>query len=134
MTLKPGSSGKKVCLFADVESLYVWLKSLESGECAPVGEREELVLEPGGFIEAELAGFEYAHEEDGKFYRLNFVRVGKASPSKNASGLVVSKHVGWVTDGLLLLRAYSDLDVDVIELQLGDSKINLDIDDDEDEP
>ena len=112
ITLKAGSPGKKIYLFPNAESLYVWSCAMERGETLQVPGIEELVLEPGGFIEAELRGFEYAYEGPQKFRRLELVRLGKAQRPKNASGLLVTVHTGWVSGGLLPMRHYSDQDID----------------------
>ena len=126
VSLNPGSSGRKIYLFSSAESLYVWLTGLENDEHLVVPDLDELLLEPGGFIEVELLGYEYAYEDGSHFHRLNFVRLGKAMPSKNAGGLVVTFHSGWVTTGLLPMKRYSDVDIDVMPLAEGESKIDLD--------
>ena len=140
VTLKPGSSGKKIYMFSNSESLYVWLKSLEADEQVVVPDLEELLLEPGGFMEVELLGFEYAFEVKDRFHRLDVVRIGKAMPSRNAAGLVVTVHGGWVNSGLLPLKSFSDADIEIVPITEEESKIDFetvkdDMDDEEsDEP
>ena len=125
ITLRPGSPGKKLYLFPSSEALYVWLCTVERGETIQVPDIEELFLESGGFIEAELRGFEYTYEEAGKFRRLELVRLGKTQATSNASGILVSTHKGWVSGGLLPMKHYSDADIDARVLHEGESKLDL---------
>ena len=125
ITLRPGSPGKKFYLFPTAEALYVWLCALERGEQLQVPDIEELVLEPDGFIEAELRGFEYSYEEGQKFRRLELIRLGKAHPPKNSSGLLVTIHSGWVSGGLMPMKSYSDSDIEVRQLEPRDERIDL---------
>lgn len=136
ITLKPKVTGKKFYLFPSSEALYLWLCALERNETLEVPDIEELVLEPDGFIEAELRGFEYSYEEAGHFKRLNLVRLGKAQAPKNSSGLLVSIHTGWVTEGLFPLKTYSDSSIDARVLDDGESRIDMPVlfkDEDEEE-
>ena len=135
VTLKPGSSGKKIYLFPTPEALYVWLCAMEHGEQITVPDIVELLLEPNGFIEAELRGYEYSYE-DGGCRRLDFVRLGLAQQPKNASGLLVTTHSGWVSGGLLPLRAYEDADINVSLLPASEARLQLRVlfaDEDEEE-
>lgn len=125
IVLQPGSTGKKFYLFPNAEALYVWLCALERGETFHVPDIKELLLEPGGFIEAELRGFEYAYEGGGRFRRLELVRLGKAQATQNASGLLVSTHTGWVSGGLMPMKHYSDADIDVRVLRTDEAKLDL---------
>lgn len=125
VTLRPGSTGKKIYLFPSPEALYVWLCAVEEGEHVNVPNLIEVPLQPGGFIEAELRGFEHAFEGAGRFRRLDFVRLGHAQQPKNASGLLVNIHAGWVAGGLLPMRRYSDADVDVCPLDEQDARLQL---------
>lgn len=125
ITLKPGSPGKKFYLFPTQEALYVWLCALERNETIQVPDIEEIFLEPGCFIEAELRGFEYAYEDDNRFKRLDLVRLAKTQPTQNASGLLVSTHSGWVSGGLLPMKHYSDVDIDARSLKNEDAKLDL---------
>lgn len=116
VTLSNGQDPKKIFLFPNSLTLNMWLKSMEVGEQVQVSNVTELVLEPNGFIEAELIGFEYAYEKN-KARRLDLVRLGLAQTPKNASGLLVSIHSGWVTGGLLPMRSFlgNDMKVEVID-------------------
>jgi hypothetical protein len=127
VTLKEGSTGRKIYLFPSPEALYVWACALERGEQVEVQSIEELVLEPGGFIEAELVGFEYAYDSPTsiKNKRMDLVRLGKAQQPDNAAGLQVSTHMGWVTGNLLPLKRYSDAHIDVQPLDDGQAKLDL---------
>ena len=125
ITLKPGSTGKKFYLFPTAEALYVWLCALEKGEQVQVPDIEELVLEPQGFIEVELRGFEYSYEDRQTYRRLDLVRLGKAQVPQNSSGLLVTIHTGWVSGGLMPMRLYSDSDIDVIPLDVAGARLNL---------
>jgi len=127
VTLRPESSGKKFYLFPTAEALYVWLCETERGEHVQVPDIVEVLLEPGGFIEAEMRGYEYSHEDAGKFRRLDLVRLGLAQKPKNASGFLVTTHSGWVSGGLLPLRKYSDADVDVDQISEHESKMNFEV-------
>lgn len=125
VTLKAGSTGKKICLFPSAEALYVWLTALERNEQVPVEGLEELVLEPGGFIEAELQGFEYSYEENQKFRRLDLVRLGKVHQPSNSAGLLVTTHSGWVSGGLLPMKDYSDSEMDVKLIDADSSRLDM---------
>lgn len=127
VTLKPGSPGRKFFLFPSAEALYVWACALERNEQVQVDGINELVLEPGGFIEAELRGFEYAYDSATslKNKRLDLVRLGKARTPQNAAGTEVSIHIGWVTGNLLPMRPYSDAHIDVTLLAEHEAKLDL---------
>ena len=126
IVLRPGSPGKKLYLFPSAEALYLFLCALERNEQTPIiPDIEELVLEPGGFIEAELRGFEYSYEGAGKFKRLELVRLGRAQQPKNSSGLLVTIHSGWVSGGLLPMKCYSDSDIDVRPLPQEEARLDL---------
>jgi len=120
-----GSPGKKFYLFPSSEALYVWTCAIERNEQIQVPEIEELLLEPGGFIEAELRGFEYAYESDGKFKRLELIRLGRAHQPANSSGLLVTTHTGWVTGGLLPLKPYNDATIDVRIIRPEEARLDL---------
>lgn len=126
ITLNASSTGKKFYLFPSAESLYLWVCALERNESLSVPGLEELVLEPGGFIEAELQGFEYVYEDAQKFRRLDLVRLGKTEQPKNAAGTMVTTHSGWVMGSLLPMKTYSDQNV-TIELLSADDKGKLDL-------
>ena len=120
-----GSPGKKFYLFPSSEALYVWTCAIERNEQIQVPEIEELLLEPGGFIEAELRGFAYAYESDGKFKRLELIRLGRAHQPANSSGLLVTTHTGWVTGGLLPLKPYNDATIDVRIIRPEEARLDL---------
>jgi hypothetical protein len=134
ITLKPNSPGRKFFLFPSAEALYVWASALERNEQVQVEGIEEIVLEPGGFIEAELRGFDYAYDEGvapgtvpksvtGK--RLELIRLGKAHETSNASGTEVSTHSGWVLGNMLPMKRYSDAHIEVVPLNESDAKLDL---------
>ena len=125
VSLKASSNGKKLYLFPSAESLYVWLTHVEKGETLQVPGIEEVLIEPGGFVEAELRGFEYIYEDANRFRRIDLVRLGHAQQPKNASGLFVTVHVGWVAGGLLPMKSYSDSDIEVRRIEESESKIDL---------
>ena len=125
VTLRMGSPGKKFYLFPSSEALYVWTCAIERNEQIQVPEIEELLLEPGGFIEAELRGFEYAYEPDGKFKRLELIRLGRAHQPANSSGLLVTTHTGWVTGGLLPLKPYNDATIDIRIIRPEEARLDL---------
>lgn len=125
ITLRPGSPGKKFYLFPTAEALYVFLCSLERNEQVQVPGIEEIVLEPGGFIEAELRGFEYSYEGGQKFKRLELIRLGKAQAPKNSSGLLVTIHAGWVSSGLLPMRQWTDSDIEARPLNAEEARLDL---------
>ena len=134
ITLKPGCTGRKFFLFPSGEALYVWACALEKGEQVQVEGIVEIVLEPGGFIEAELLGFDYAYD-DGvkpgtlatslKHKRLDLIRLGKAHEPQNASGTEVSTHSGWVMGSMLPMKRYSDPQIDVVPLSDREAKLDL---------
>jgi hypothetical protein len=125
VSLRPGSPGKKFYLFPSAEALYVWSCAMERGETITVPDIEELVLEPGGYIEAELRGFEYIYDDNIKFRRFDLIRLGKAQVTKNSSGTLVTIHTGWVSGGLLPMKYYTDADIDARILQSNDAKLDL---------
>jgi hypothetical protein len=124
--LKTTSPGKKIYLFPSAEALYLWTCAMERNEQLEVPGLEELLVEPGGFIEAELRGFDYAYEGGQKFRRLDFIRLAKASQPRNASGLLVTTHMGWVSGGLLPMKDYVDSDIE-IQLLTNDDPGKLDL-------
>lgn len=127
ITLKEGSSGRKFYLFPSPEALYCWICAIEKDEQVVVPNIREIVLEPGGFIEAELTGFEYAYNDmkTTKHKRLDKIRLGLALQPKNAAGLEISTHAGWVTGALLPLKQYSDPHIDVVPIGEADSRLDL---------
>lgn len=125
ITLRPGAPGKKFYLFPSSEALYVFLCSLERNEQVQIPGIEEILLEPGGFIEAELRGFEYSYEGAQKYKRLELIRLGKAQQPKNSSGLLVTIHSGWVSSGLLPMRHYSGTDYDARPLLGEEARLDL---------
>lgn len=125
VTLRFGSLGKKFYLFPSAEALYVWTCALERNEQIQVPGIEELLLEPGGFIESELRGFEYVFEEKNKFRRFDFIRLARASQSLNSSGLLVTVHSGWVTGGLLPMKNYNDSDIDIKVLGPNEGRLDF---------
>lgn len=134
ITLKPNSPGRVFHLFPSAEALYVWSCALERGEQVQVEGIQEIVLEPGGFIEAELQGFDYAYEESvspGKIAtnlknkRFDLIRLGKAHETQNASGTEVSTHEGWVMGNMLPLKRYSDPHIDVTLVGASESRLDL---------
>lgn len=116
VTLNPGSNGKKFYLFPSAEALYVWACAIEADEHVQVPEIKELLLEPGGFIESELMGFEYDYDKN-RYKRFDLVRLAKAQQTSNASGMLVTVHSGWVIGGLLPMKNYSDTDITVKVLE-----------------
>lgn len=134
ITLKPNSPGRTFHLFPSAEALYVWACGLEKGETVQVDGIQEVVLEKGDFIEAELRGFDYAYEEGVTpgtvpaslaHKRLDLVRLGKAHETQNASGTEVSTYAGWVMGNMLPMKRYNDPHIDVAVVSDGDSKLDL---------
>ena len=101
--------------------------AMERNEQVHIPDIEELLLEPGGFIEAELRGFEYAYESGAATKRLNLIRLGRAQQPANSSGLLVSTHSGWVAGGLFPLKTYSDSTIDVKVIRPEDAKLDLSV-------
>jgi hypothetical protein len=127
ITLKESSAGRKFFLFPSPEALYVWATALEKNEQVVIEGIDELVLEQGSFIEVELTGFEYVYDSDSslKHKRLDRIRLGLAQQPKNAAGLQVSTHAGWVTGNLMPLKRYSDPDIDVTLIDQAEAKLDL---------
>ncbi len=127
ITLKDGSTGRKFFLFPSAEALYVWACALERNENLVVDGIQELVLEPGGFIEAELMGFEYVYDDatSMKHKRLDLIRLGKAHQTKNASGLEASTHMGWALGNMLPMKRYSDAHIEVVSISPEESQLDL---------
>lgn len=127
VTLQPGSEGKKFSLFPSQEALYVWACALEKGETVQIDGIEDLVLDQGSFIEAELIAFEYIYDSKTsmKNKRLDFVRMGKANKPANAAGLQVSTHSGWVTGNMFPMKQYSDAHIDVKPIAQADAELDL---------
>jgi len=121
-------------LFADPETLYVWLKSSSDHDDVP---STKLELGPGEFIEAEWRGCEYVYEDNGNILKLNLIRLAKASPTQNASGVLANIAYGWVTDDIIPMIDYSDSDIVIRRLtSQGEMKLDLPamFQDDETEP
>jgi len=124
ITLNAGSTGKKFYLFPSVEALYLWTCAMDRGEALEVPGIEELLLEPADFIEAELLGFEYVYD-DAKHRRFDLVRLGRAHGTKNASGLQINAHQGWVTGNLLPLKQYSDAHINIRVINHDEERLDL---------
>jgi hypothetical protein len=127
VTLRPGCPGKTFVLFPDPTSLYVWACSLEKGEQVQVDGKQELVLDQGSFIEAELVGFEYIYDSTTSMdhKRMDLVRLGKANLPQNAAGLQVSTYEGWVLGSMLPMKRYTDTNIDVVPLEADEARIDL---------
>lgn len=122
MTINEHSVGRTLPVFVDPESAYMWLH--EATQLDEISDVDKVALLPGEFIEAEWRGCEFAYE--GHVHsRLDLCRFAKASPSENASGLVISTHYGWVHDCILPFRNYKDEDIEVVKLDPNDERIDL---------
>lgn len=125
LALKEDTEGKKLWLFPTVEAIYLWACAVDRGAPLEVPGIEELLLEQGGFIEAELRGFEYVYDGP-KSRRFDYVRLGKAQRVENASGLLVTIHAGWVCGSMLPMKSGSTVDLEVTTFADGDNgKIDL---------
>lgn len=126
VTVNEGSPGRTLFLFGDAESAYVWLS--EAYEDPTVVDRipdvERVVLLPGEFIEAEWRGCEYAYDGP-RHTRVDFVRMAKAQPTQNASGMLVSIHYGWLADCIIPFFEYRDDDIVATPLPDGEGKLDL---------
>lgn len=125
VTVNDGSPGRTLLLFNDPEGAYVW--SMEAYDDPSIVDSipdvERVVLLPGEYIEAEWRGCEYVYDGPNHI-RLDFVRLAKAGFPHNAAGLLISTHVGWVTDCIIPFRTYKDDDIDVKSLSAGESLID----------
>jgi len=105
--LKPDVAMKSLLVFDSSESLYVWLNDVGAGP-QPLGSFSIDVM-TGEFIEVEWRGYEYIY--DGPLVRrLDAIRLAKGSPTKNASGMLVSVHYGWITDDVIAFRDREEQD------------------------
>lgn len=104
--LKNKALGKPFRFFDSAEALYLWLNDVGAGP-DPDGSSVVTLL-PGDFLEVEWRGCEFAHEGADRYRRLDYVRFAKGSPTKNASGLVVSVDHGWVADDTFIFRDIED--------------------------
>jgi hypothetical protein len=127
ITLNEGSPGRKFFLFPSAEALYVWAVALERNEQVQVDGIQEMVLEPGGFIEAELTGFEYVYDSETtlKNKRLNLIRLAKAHQTQNAAGLEACTYAGWVMGNMLPIKQYSDAHINVRVIDNNESQLDL---------
>lgn len=128
ITLKDGAPGKKLWLFPSAEALYVWSSAAERGEQVQVPGITELGLSPGGLIEAELLGFDYAYEDKGvgRYTRFDYVRLALTTKPMNAAGTVATTHVGWSMGGLLPMRPYADDTIDVRAIDEDEATLDFD--------
>lgn len=114
--------GHTFMLFVDPETLYVWLKSADH-DLIP---STKIDLKQGDLIEAEWRGCEYVYEENGNILKLNLVRLAKASPTQNASGMLASIAYGWVSDDIFPLNDYVDSDI-VVKRLMSRNEMKLDL-------
>jgi hypothetical protein len=132
--LQSGSLGHTFMLFTDPETLYVWLKSSADHDGVP---STKIELRPGEFIEAEWRGCEYVYEGNGNVLKLNLIRLAKASPTQNASGMLANIAYGWVSDDVVPMGDYSDSEI-IVHRMLLPAEARLDLPamfkDDETEP
>lgn len=123
LTVNEGSAGRTLYLFGEPEGAYVWVT--EAGENPAVIDTipdvECVVLLPGDFIEAEWRGCEYDY--DGQQHtRIDFVRLAKATPTQNSSGMLVSIHYGWTHDCIIPFRQYKDDDISAVMVPADEPK------------
>jgi len=100
-----GAPARAFHAFASSAELLAWVRAVSNGEQVQhAAGMLTLVLERGSFLDVELVGYEYAYDV-APAARLNHVRMALAQRTSNAAGLLVSIYQGWVTDGMLPLRA-----------------------------
>ena len=92
--LLPGVKEKDIRFFDSVEALY---ENMCYGAAA---ENESFVvyIDEGDFLEVEWMGCENLFEEDGTWHKLSYVRMCRASQTKNASGIRVMPYIGWISE------------------------------------
>ena len=128
------SPGRRFWLFSSSLELWQWILSCyeEPGNAtegiAPAG-AHEIVLRPGGFLEVEWCGTEPMQDVNapGGWRYLNLVRIGEAQPTANASGNVVTIHMGWVISSIIPMEDYEDNNIDVWRID-DDEEAELDLD------
>lgn len=81
-------------------------------------------LEQGQFMEAEWLGCEYSYDAEPP-QRMNFIRLAKAHESKNASGMLMTMHYGWVEETWIPFKDVSEGDVIVKVLIEGECRLEM---------
>jgi len=118
------SEPQSFLLFNSAEALYEWLDDGTDDPSSYMGEAEDVVIAPGEYIEAEWRGCEYVY--DGPDHqRLDYVRVAKAAPTENASGMLVTIHFGWTVEEELPFSECEDEDIVVKRLGSDDKQLDL---------
>ena len=104
--LKSKAKIKPILVFDSSEALYLWLNDVG----APIKPNGSFIvsLTPGDFIEAEWQGCEYVYEGNDVARRLDYIRLAKSAPTKNASGMLVSIHYGWITADQMQFKNVED--------------------------
>jgi hypothetical protein len=97
---------KTLLLFESPEALYAWLMRIDDEE--PY-DSFNVDLNPGDYLEAEWMGCECVYDGvDTRHIRLDLVRMAKAMPTKNGSGMLVSIHYGWLSSDQMKFKNSAD--------------------------
>lgn len=117
---------KMFMLFPSAEALYEWMKEpdIDPKVIIDVMGIEEIVLAPADFVEMEWLGCEYVYEGS-KWNKLDYVRFAKAYTPKDATGLMVTIHHGWLNEGTFSFNDYSDENFIVSKVSSNEQKLDL---------
>lgn len=118
------SEAQSFLLFNSAEALYVWLKDRSDDPGDYMSEAEEVIIVPGEYLEVEWRGCEFVYEGN-DHQRMDFVRLAKASPSANASGMIISIHYGWTIDEELPISDYEDENIIIRRLDPDEKQLDL---------
>lgn len=126
------SLGRRFWIFPSSLDLWRWIQSRYDDPSSDVKPdvAHEIILRPGGFIEAEWWGCEIMQDPGvpGGWRHLNLVRMGEVQPSFNASGNVITIHMGWLIDTILPMYDYDDDNIEVWRVDGDESSSELDLD------
>lgn len=120
------NEAKFITLFDSSEAAYTWATESRNDPTVInyIQDVEKVEIAQGEFAEVEWRGCEFSHEKTENL-RFDYVRLAKARPAKNASGLLVTVHVGWTCDRILPFKDFSDDTMTVTKLTAETAKLNM---------
>ena len=119
---------KFITLFTSVEAAHSWAVESKTDPTVInfIQDVEKLELKQDEFMEVEWMGCEFTRDEH-EDLRFDYVRMAKARPAKNSSGILVTVHAGWTCDRILPFKDYADDTMTVTKLTAESAKLNLSV-------
>lgn len=114
LTIKPGSPGRVLPIFATAEAAYIWRVEAYNDPTVikRVGDVDEVTLHVSDSAYVEWMGCEITNDIRNHIIVDN-IRLVKV----NASGDIVSTHSGWTVDCIVPFKDFSDNDINVAVLK-----------------